>query len=170
MKAWPKVKMGELFQIAKGRIGIMAATPGSFPLVTTGEGFLSHIEPHFSGDAVCIPLISATGHGHASLKRLHYIEGEFAVGSILCACVNKAPDRVLARYAYYYLSTCKDSALIPLMQGTANMSMKVQDIVGVEIPLPPLAEHAGCRSSGSGATSAVMPCTFSHPQWLQCPY
>lgn len=138
MKAWPKVTLGELFQVEKGKIGIMAATPGDFPLVTTGEAFLSHIEPHFSGDAVCIPLISATGHGHASLKRLHHIEGEFAVGSILCACVNQSPDRVLARFAYYYLSACKDSALIPLMQGTANMSMKVQDVAGVEIPLPPL--------------------------------
>lgn len=141
MKAWPKVALGELFYIEKGRIGIMAATPGDFPLVTTGEEFASHFEPHFSGDAVCIPLISATGHGHASLKRLHHVEGEFAVGSILCACINRAPDRVMARYAYYYLSACKDSVLIPLMQGTANMSMKVADIVGVEIPLPPLAEQ-----------------------------
>ena len=119
----------------------MAATPGAFPLVTTAEEFASHCEPHFSGDAVCIPLISATGHGHASLKRLHHVEGEFAVGSILCACVNRAAERVMARYAYYYLSACRDSALIPLMQGTANMSMKVADIVGVEIPLPPLAEQ-----------------------------
>lgn len=141
MKAWPKVSMGKLFQMEKGKIGIMAATPGDFPLVTTAEGFLSHVEPHFSGDAVCIPLISATGHGHASLKRLHHIEGEFAVGSILCACVNQSPDRVLARFAYYYLSACKDSALIPLMQGTANMSMKVQDVAGVEIPLPPLEKQ-----------------------------
>ena len=140
MKAWPKASMGELFQVEKGKIGIMAATPGDFPLVTTGEVFLSHIEPHFSGDAVCIPLISATGHGHASLKRLHHIKGEFAVGSILCACVNQSPDRVLARFAYY-LSACKDSFLIPLMQGTANMSMKVQDIVGVDIPLPPLEKQ-----------------------------
>ena len=141
MKSWPQISMGELFQVEKGKIGIMAATPGDFPLVTTGEAFLSHIEPHFSGDAVCIPLISATGHGHASLKRLHHIEGEFAVGSILCACVNQSPDRVLARFAYYYLSACKDSALIPLMQGTANMSMKVQDIAGVEIPIPPLEKQ-----------------------------
>lgn len=141
MKAWPKVSMGELFQVEKGKIGIMAATPGDFPLVTTGEKFLTHVEPHFSGDAVCIPLISATGHGHASLKRLHHIEGEFAVGSILCACVNHSPDRVLARFAYYYLSACKDSALIPLMQGTANMSMKMQDIAGVEISLPPLEKQ-----------------------------
>ena len=141
MKAWPQISMGELFQVEKGKIGIMAATPGDFPLVTTGEEFLSHVEPHFFGDAVCIPLISATGHGHASLKRLHHIEGEFAVGSILCACVNQSPNRVLARFAYYYLSACKDSALIPLMQGTANMSMKVQDIAGVEIPLPPLEKQ-----------------------------
>ena len=141
MKAWPKVALGDLFDVEKGKVGIMAATPGGFPLVTTGEDFASHFEPHFSGDAVCIPLISATGHGHASLKRLHHIQGEFAVGSILCACINRASERVLARYAYYYLTACKDGVLIPLMQGTANMSMKVTDIVGVEIPLPPLPEQ-----------------------------
>lgn len=141
MKAWPKVTLGDLFDVQKGKIGIMAATPGDFRLVTTGEDFASHIEPHFSGDAVCIPLISATGHGHASLKRLHHISGDFAVGSILCACINRAPERIDARYAYYYLSACKDVVLIPLMQGTANMSMKVTDIAAVEIPLPPLAEQ-----------------------------
>lgn len=138
MKAWPTVALGDLFQVERGKVGIMAATPGSFPLVTTGEVFGSHIEPHFSGDAVCIPLISATGHGHASLKRLHHITGEFAVGSILCACVNREPERIMGRFVYYYLSACKDSVLIPLMQGTANMSMKVTDVAGVRLPLPPL--------------------------------
>ncbi|MFL1477116.1 restriction endonuclease subunit S [Pseudomonas grimontii] len=141
MRQWPMVTMSELFHLEKGKIGIKAATPGAFPLVTTGGAYLSHIEPHFSGDSICIPLISATGHGHASLKRLHHIEGDFAVGSILCACVNRAPDRVWARYAYYFLSACKDSVLIPLMQGTANMSMKVSDIARVSIPLPPLAQQ-----------------------------
>jgi type I restriction enzyme S subunit len=141
MKGWPKVALGDLFHVEKGRVGIMAATPGDFPLVTTGEEFASHIEPHFSGDAVCIPLISATGHGHASLKRLHHIAGDFAVGSILCACVNREPGRVMGRYAYYYLNACKDAVLVPLMQGTANMSMKVADIAGVELPLPPLDEQ-----------------------------
>lgn len=141
MRQWPKVAMSELFHLEKGKIGIKAATPGAFPLVTTGGQYLSHIEPHFSGDSICIPLISATGHGHASLKRLHHIDGDFAVGSILCACVNRAPGHLSTRYAFYYLSACKDAVLIPLMQGTANMSMKVSDIAGVEIPLPPLAEQ-----------------------------
>lgn len=147
MKAWPTVRMSELFQVEKGRIGIMAATPGDFPLVTTGEALLSHFEPHFSGDAVCIPLISATGHGHASLKRLHHIEGKFAVGSILCACINRAPDQVVARFVYYYLSSCKDSVLIPLMQGTANMSMKATDVAGLSIPLPPIAHQQSIVAS-----------------------
>lgn len=141
MRQWPKVAMSELFHLEKGKIGIKAATPGGFPLVTTGEQYLSHIEPHFSGDSICIPLISATGHGHASLKRLHHIDGDFAVGSILCACVNRAPERLSTRYAFYYLSACKDAVLIPLMQGTANMSMKESDIADVEIPLPPLSEQ-----------------------------
>lgn len=141
MKALPTVALGDLFRVEKGRIGIMAATPGDFPLVTTGEKLLSHIVPHFDGDAVCIPLISATGHGHASLKRLHHITGKFAVGSILCACINERPDRVSARYIYYYLSACKDDVLIPLMQGTANMSMKAADIATVKLPLPPLSEQ-----------------------------
>ena len=141
MKPWPTEKIANLFHVEKGRIGIMAATPGPFPLVTTGEALLSHAEPHFSGDAVCIPLISATGHGHASLKRLHHIEGKFAVGSIVCACINRFPDRVSARFVYYYLSATKDNSLIPLMQGTANMSMRPADIAELKIPLPQLAEQ-----------------------------
>src|SRR6185312_3892667 len=105
------------------------------------ESHLSHSEPHFFGEAVCIPMISATGHGHASIKRLHHVQGEFAVGSILCACVNQTPDRVSARYAYYYLTAAKEHVLVPLMQGSANVSLKLSDIAGVEIPLPSLAEQ-----------------------------
>lgn len=141
MRQWPKVRMSELFHLERGKIGIKAAAPGAFPLVTTGEEFLTNTEPHFSGDSICIPLISATGHGHASLKRLHHIDGDFAVGSILCACVNRAPQRLSTRYVFFYLSARKDAVLIPLMQGTANMSMTVSDIAGVEIPLPPIAEQ-----------------------------
>lgn len=133
-------RLGDLFSIEKGRIGIRAATPGPFPLVTTGENHQTHIEPHYSGDAVCIPMVSATGHGHASIKRLHHINGEFAVGSIVCACIAK-DERVSARYVYYWLSARKDDVLIPLMQGSANVSLKLADVAGIEVSLPPLSEQ-----------------------------
>jgi restriction endonuclease S subunit len=135
------VPLRELFLIEKGKVGIKAATPGDFPLVTTGATHLLHNEAHFSGDAVCIPMISATGHGHASIKRLHHIQGDFAVGSILCACINQKPDRVMTRYVFHYLSAFKETVLTPLMQGSANVSLKLSDIAGVEIPLPLLAEQ-----------------------------
>ncbi len=141
MKQWPLRRLGDLFSVEKGRIGIKAATPGRYPLVTTGEKHQTHSVAHFIGDAVCIPMVSATGHGHASIKRLHHVQGEFAVGSILCACVSNNADRVSARYAYYYLSACKDNVLIPLMQGSANVSLKLADIASIEIPLPPLPEQ-----------------------------
>lgn len=141
MSGWPTAPMRDLFRIVKGQIGIKAATPGEFPLVTTGESHLSHIEAHFSGEAICIPMVSASGHGHASIKRLHYIQGNFAVGSILCACINQKPERVLTRYVFYYLTACKDNVLIPLMQGSANVSLKLADIQGIEIPLPTFSEQ-----------------------------
>jgi type I restriction enzyme S subunit len=47
----------------------------------------------------------------------------------------------MGRYVYYYLSARKESVLIPLMQGTANMSMKVADVATVGVPLPPLLEQ-----------------------------
>jgi len=133
--------MSELFRIEKGRIGIKAAVPGKYPLVTTAEKMQSHEDVHFNGDAVCIPMISASGHGDASIKRLHHIQGEFAVGSILCACIAKDEKQVSARYAYHYLTACKDSILVPLMQGSANVSLKLADIENVEIPLPSIAEQ-----------------------------
>lgn len=141
MKQWPLQRLDNLFSVEKGRIGIKAATPGRYTLVTTAEKYQTHSEAHFIGDAVCIPMVSATGHGHASIKRLHHVQGEFAVGSILCACVATNAERVSARYVYYYLSACKDTVLIPLMQGSANVSLKLADIAGIEIPLPPLTDQ-----------------------------
>lgn len=85
-------------------------------------------------------MVSATGHGHASIKRLHHINGEFAVGSIVCACIAK-DERVSARYVYYWLSARKDDVLIPLMQGSANVSLKLADVAGIEVSLPPLSEQ-----------------------------
>lgn len=133
--------MADLFSIEKGKVGIKAAVPGKHPLVTTAEHFLSHKEAHFSGDAVVIPMISATGHGHASIKRLHHVRGTFAVGSILCACIAKDESLISARYVYLYLSAMKDTLLVPLMQGSANVSLKLVDIAKIEIPLPPLSEQ-----------------------------
>src|SRR3990167_7192108 len=97
-----QVKIGEICNLTKGIIGIQAATPGNFPLVTTADFRSSHNSFQFDTEAVCIPLISATGHGHASLKRIHYQSGKFALGNILVACTAKDPKKINMKYLYIY--------------------------------------------------------------------
>ena len=76
-------RIGEICTIEKGKSPIKKTAPGAYPLVVTAEERATSAEYPFDGEAVCIPLVSSTGHGHASLKRIHYQKGEFAVGNIL---------------------------------------------------------------------------------------
>lgn len=119
----------------------MKAIPGPYPMVTLAEQRTSHTEYQFDTKAVIVPLISSTGHGHASMKRVHYQEGKFALGSILCAVIPNDETELNARFLYNYLSFFRETLLVPLMRGAANVSLSIKSISGVTIPLPPLDEQ-----------------------------
>lgn len=133
--------IGQLCDVTKGNTGIKAAIAGDFPLVTTAEERGSHNSFQFEAEAVCIPLVSSSGHGHASLKRVHYQSGQFALGSILAAAIPKDDTELSAKYLYYYLNNFKDDLLVPLMKGMANVSLSVAKIKTVKIKVPPLAKQ-----------------------------
>lgn len=135
------VPLGKLCTIEKGTTGIMKAVAGLYPMVTLAEARTSHNEYQFDAKAVIVPLISSTGHGHASMKRVHYQEGKFALGSILCALIPNDETQLNARFLHNYLSFFKESLLVPLMRGAANVSLSIKSIAGVLIPLPPLEEQ-----------------------------
>lgn len=128
------ITLSDICYIEKGLIGIQAAIPGNYPLVTTAAVRSSHNEYHFQGEAVCIPLVSATGHGHASIKRIDFQKGKFCVGNILCACIPKDYKRTSAKFLHLYFSLLRDVILVPLMQGSANVSLKIKDLEKVEVP------------------------------------
>lgn len=136
MSEYTKVKIGDICRIEKGRTGIASAAPGEYPLVVTAEERKTCSEYQFDCEAVCIPLVSSSGHGKKSLKNVHYQSGKFALGSILCAVIPNNPQEVNARYLYQYLQFYKDTLLVPLMKGAANVSLSMRDIAKVEIPLP----------------------------------
>jgi type I restriction enzyme S subunit len=100
---WGKKAIGELCLIEKGKIGIQKAVPGVYPLVVTAEERLSHNDYHFEGNAVVIPLVSSTGHGHRSLKRIHFQSGKFAVGNILCVVIPNDENVLRADYLFRFL-------------------------------------------------------------------
>lgn len=129
------VELGAIATIEKGKTGIKDAVPGGYPLVVTAEGRLTADHFDFEGPAVIIPLVSSTGHGDASLKRIHYQDGKYAVGSILCAVQSRFPEVVHPRYLFEYLSAFKEELLVSRMSGTANMSLTVGKLAEVPVPL-----------------------------------
>lgn len=129
------VRMGSIARIEKGLTGIMKARPGPYPLVVTSEGRASCDHFDFDGAAAIVPLVSSAGHGKASLQRLHYQEGKFALGSILAAIFPYAPELISARFLFEYLTSFKDELLVSKMIGTANVSLSIGKISDVPVPL-----------------------------------
>ena len=127
--------LGSLARVEKGLTGIKQAKPGPFPLVVTGAERATCDHFDFDGAAAIIPLVSSTGHGHASLNRLHYQEGKFAVGTILAAVFPYDPALVSARFIFEYLSAFKEELLVTRMTGTANVTLSVGRIAEVPVPL-----------------------------------
>ncbi|MBO7127880.1 restriction endonuclease subunit S [bacterium] len=138
MSEWKKVKIGDVCRIEKGTTGIASAEPGKYPLVVTAEERKTCLTYQFDCEAVCIPLVSSSGHGKKSLKNVHYQSGKFALGTILCAIIPNNPQELDARYLHQYLQFYKDIILVPLMKGAANVSLSMKDIATVEFPMPPI--------------------------------
>lgn len=141
MPKWNFVTLSEVCNIEKGKTGLMKAEPGEYPLVATGQERRTCNTYQFDAKAVCIPLVSSTGHGHASLKYVHYQEGKFALGTILAAVIPKDENILNAQFLHLYLSRLKDELLVPLMTGAANVTLTVTKLKTVKVPLPPIDEQ-----------------------------
>ncbi len=136
MKEVKKIKIGDVCDVVKGSTGIMKAVPGKYPMVTLATERALHEEYQFDCNAVIVQLVSSTGHGHASMKRVHYQEGKFALGSILAAIIPKDEKYLHPKYLHIYLSYFKDELLVSLMRGAANVSLSISSIKTVEIIIP----------------------------------
>ncbi len=133
-----KYRLKDLCSITKGATGIMKADGGKYPLVALSDERRNHSEYQFDAKAVIVPLISSTGHGHASMKRVHYQEGKFALGNILCAVIPNDETQLNAKYLHLYLQQFKETLLVPLMKGAANVSLPMNKLGEVEIEVPSL--------------------------------
>lgn len=133
-----KYQLKDICSITKGAIGIMRADGGKYPLVALSDERRNHSEFQFDTKAVIVPLISSTGHGHASMKRVHYQEGKFALGNILCAVIPNDEKQLNAKYLHLYLQQFKETLLVPLMKGAANVSLPMNKLADVEIEVPSL--------------------------------
>ena len=131
----------DLIDIKKGQTPIEKSSPGKYNFIVTAKNSKNTDHYDYEGDAVCIPIVSSTGHGHASIRRLHYAEGKFALANIMCAIFVKNKKILLPKYLFYILSSKKDEILARLMSGTSNVSLDPEDIYDVYIPLPKIEDQ-----------------------------
>jgi type I restriction enzyme S subunit len=136
-----KYRLGDICTITKGATGIMKAIPGDFTMVALGEVDKTHNEYQFNAKAAIIPLVSSTGHGHASMKRVKYQDGKFALGNILCAVIPKDENLVLAKYLHIYLHWNKEELLVSQMKGMANVSLSLNKIADVIVIVPSIQKQ-----------------------------
>lgn len=136
-----KHAIGQLCEFVKGTSPTLKTEPGEYPLVVTAAFRRTSADWQIEGPAVCVPLVSSTGHGDAALHRVHFQDGKFALANLLVALIPRDPTICDAKYLYHLLQAQKDDLFVPLMLGTANVSLKERDIASVEIPLPSLAEQ-----------------------------
>lgn len=128
-------RLGNIANLQKGLTGIQSSMPGEYPIVVTAaeRGTCDHFD--FDGAAAIIPLVSSTGHGNASINRLHYQEGKFALGTILCAVLPFDEQLISARFLYEYLTAFKEELLVSKMIGTANVTLTLGKIAEVPVPI-----------------------------------
>lgn len=137
----PRVKLKDVCDYEKGRFPTQATPEGPYPFVVTAADRKTADDFQIDGEAVCVPLISSTGHGKASMHRIHYEKGKFAVADLLFALRPKSPAELKTKFLYWVLSTRLDQLFVPLMKGTANVSLRLEDAVAVEIPMPPVEKQ-----------------------------
>lgn len=132
-------KLEDLCEIVKGKTPIQNSESGKYPLLTTAEDYLTCSHYDFDVEAVCIPMVSSTGHGHASLNRLHYIKGKFALGSILATVFPKDATKLKTKYLFIYLTLLKDELLVSQMKGSANVSLTISVLRSLQIEVPKMS-------------------------------
>ena len=132
----PLMRLGDICGIRNGLSPNEATTPGEYTMVVPAEELKTADHFDFDGEAVCIPLVSSAGHGKADIKRLHYQEGKFALASTMAALFVKDRGVILPRYLFILLDAMSTELLVPLMHGATNVTMNIDQLADVVIPVP----------------------------------
>lgn len=138
-------KSGSLFElcdIVKGKFPTLKTPQGPYRFVVTAADERTASEFQLDAEAVCVPMVSSTGHGHAAIHRIHYVNGKFALANIMAAIIVKEEVELLPKFLYYYLWAHKEDKLVKLMAGTANTSLTIGKLQTVQVEYPSLEIQA----------------------------
>lgn len=133
-KAPALVTIDDIFNVSTGNIAASDfCDAGEFQFATSAKDLKKSKTWAFEGPAICIPTVSSTGHGHAAIKNIHYIEGRFSAATITCVLTPKSPG-IDVRFYYNLFLSMKDEILVSLMRGTTNTTLKIDHLRNLKVP------------------------------------
>lgn len=153
----PFQKLSDLCDFRPGLSPNMKTLPGQYPLVVPAAGRKTADHFDYEGPAVCVPIVSSSGHGKADIKRLHYQEGPFALATTMLCLTPKVDSKISARYLFEVLDVMKDAIIVPLMAGATNVTLKQDLFEKVMVPVPDsvtqkdIVDHSAWESLAEGA-------------------
>ncbi len=74
-------RLEEGAEIGKGRFPTMKTAEGSYRSGVAAADRRAADDYQFDKPAVCVPMVSSTGHGHGAIHRIHYEEGNLALST-----------------------------------------------------------------------------------------
>ena len=126
---WPLVELSELIDITTGKLNAnQAKEDGKYPFYTCGREILKIDKTAFDGESILL-----AGNGDFSLK--YHASGPFNAYQRVYVIKTKNPSKLLNKYLFQVLK--KPIANI-LSQGGVIQYLRVGQITGIKIPLPPL--------------------------------
>ena len=128
--------LGDVCIVKKGKSPNMKTQPGEYTMVVPAPEFKTADHFDFDHKAICIPLVSSSGHGKADIKRIHYVENKFALANTMCFLSVKDENLIIPKFLYYILSHKKDDLLVPLMKGATNVTLDPNDLLSLRVPCP----------------------------------
>lgn len=126
---WPLVELGELIDITTGKLNAnQAKEDGKYPFYTCGREILKIDKTSFDGESILL-----AGNGDFGLK--YHAGGPFNAYQRVYVIKTKSPSKLTNKYLFQVLK--KPIANI-LSQGGVIQYLRVGQITGIKIPLPPL--------------------------------
>ncbi|MSU90602.1 N-6 DNA methylase [Rhodobacteraceae bacterium 2CG4] len=131
------IALSDVCSVKKGELAASSASDeGTYPFFTTSAQPKRSDNATDEGPAIIVPLVSSTGHGHASINHIHYCEGRFAAASITAVLMKRPeiPDEEF-RKLYHLLRAKKNDLLVSEMRGATNTSLSLEKISQVRLPM-----------------------------------
>jgi len=128
-----KLKIGSIFDVAKGTLQSSKNTPGNYSFITASSEWKTHTTYTHDCEALVFAM-AASG----SLGRTHYINGQF-IASDLCFIITAKDglkDKISLRFFYHYFNAIKDEIVKATATGTSKLAINTKNFINYEIYLP----------------------------------